>query len=372
MHEILRRSDTVEVAEFRYSNDNGRTWTAKGEEFPTFGERPAGKLRRAMRSCVVDPTTGRLLHFYLEAILPTDDPLEGFKNWVVYYRVSEDGGMTWYLNEQIMERGPEFTAEHPLPGVRRGHTGMMIGDPASRPIFLRDGTLLVPVIVAPAGPDGNYRNPGGGYTYSDAAVIRGRWAADGRHIEWKLSALVKIDPMLSTRGADEPTLAVLDDGRVLMVLRASNDKKPQLPGRRWAAFSSDGGRTWTTPQPWTYANGENFYSPAASSQLFVHSTGRIFWFGNITPKNPTGNRPRYPMIIGEVNRTSGLLEKDSVIVIDDRAPSETTALQLSSPSTREDRETGEILLNLTRWSEFSKDDKHDWTAHAYLYRIRVD
>ena len=372
VHEILRRSDTVEIAEFRYSSDNGRTWTEKGEEFPTFGVRPAGKLRRTMRGCVVDPNTGRLLNFYLEAILPTDDPLEGFKNWVVYYRVSENGGMTWYLNEQIVESGPEFNADHPLPGVRRGHTGMMIGDPSNRAIFLRDGTLLVPVIVAPAGPDGNYRNLGGGYTYSDAAVIRGRWAADGRHIEWKLSSLVKIDPARSTRGADEPTLAVLDDGRVLMVLRGSNDKKPHLPGRRWVAFSSDEGRTWMAPLPWTYSNGEDFYSPAASSQLFVHSSGRIFWFGNITPQNPTGNRPRYPMVMGEVNRKSGLLEKDSVVAIDDRAPNETTALQLSSPSAREDRETGEILLNLTRWSEFSKDDKHDWTAHAYLYHIRVD
>ena len=37
-------------------------------------------------------------------------------------------------------------ADHPLPGVRRGHTGTMIGDLASRPIFLADGTLLVPLI----------------------------------------------------------------------------------------------------------------------------------------------------------------------------------------------------------------------------------
>ena len=63
--------------------------------------------------------------------------------------------------------------------------------------------------------------------------------------------------------------------------------------------------------------------------------------------------------------------KRSVRTVDDRGPNETTALQLSSPSSREDRETGEIVLNLTRWSEFSKDADHDWTAHAYLYRIPV-
>jgi hypothetical protein len=308
----------------------------------------------------------------LEAILPTDDPLEGFRQWVAYCRVSEDGGMTWYANDQIIHRGEEFNADHPLPGVQRGRTGFMIGDHASRPIFLADGTLLVPVIVAPAGPDGNYFNPGGGYTYSDAAVLRGRWGADGRHLEWELSQLVKVDPNLSTRGMDEPTLGVLADGRILMVLRGSNDRKPGLPGHRWAAYSSDDGRTWTKPEPWTYTNGESFFSPAASSQLFAHSSGRLFWFGNISPVNPTGNRPRFPFIMGEVDRRSGLLDQASIRVVDDRAAHETSALQLSSPSTREDRETGEILLNLTRFSEFSKDAEHDWTANAYLYRIAVD
>jgi hypothetical protein len=67
-----------------------------------------------------------------------------------------------------------------------------------------------------------------------------------------------------------------------------------------------------------------------------------------------------------------LLDQASIRVVDDRAAHETSALQLSSPSTREDRETGEILLNLTRFSEFSKDAEHDWTANAYLYRIAVD
>jgi hypothetical protein len=190
-------------------------------------------------------------------------------------------------------------------------------------------------------------------------------------MEWELSELVKCDPARSTRGADEPTLGVLADGRVLMVIRGSNDKKPELPGWRWASYSSDQGRTWTKPVPWTYSDGSSFFSPAASSQLLAHSSGRLFWLGNITPENPKGNRPRYPMVIAEVDKATGLLMKATVRIIDDRAPNETSALQLSSPNSREDRETGEIVLNLTRWSEFSRDEKHDWTANAYLYRIPV-
>lgn len=372
-HEILRRSDTVEVAHVRYSADNGRTWQA-GEEFPTYGLRPGGKLRRTLRGAVVDPVTGRFLRFYIEALLPTDDPLEGFWRWVVRYCVSEDGGYTWYLDEEIICAGQEFNAAHPVPGVNVGHNCVMIGDHACKQIFLPDGTLLVPVIISPVGPDGHYYNPGGGYTYSDAAVLRGRWAADGRHMEWELSQLVKADPARSTRGMDEPTVAVLPDGRLLMVLRGSNDKKPGLPGWRWVAYSRDQGHTWTKPEPWTYSNGESFFSPASSSQLITHSTGRIFWLGNIRPDNPVGNRPRYPFVIGEVDRRSGLLDKSSIRVVDDRGPKDSAMLQLSSPSSREDRETGEIVLNLTRWSAVpvdAADTTHNWNANAYLYRIPI-
>lgn len=368
IHELMMRSDTVEIAYYRYSSDNGRTWKA-GEEFPTFGVRPSGKLRRASRACIVDPVSGRLLRFYLESILPTDDPLEGFRQWMVRYGASEDGGMTWYLDEQAIQNGKGFNADHPFEGVQRGKTGYMIGDLASQPIYLKDGTLLVPIIIAPAGPNGDYINLGGGYTYSDAAVLRGRWAADGRHLEWERSELVKVDPNLSTRGMDEPALAELPDGRILMVLRGSNDKKPQLPGRRWVAFSSDQGRSFTTPVPWTYDGGEDFFSPASSSHLVTHSSGRIFWLGNILPANPKGNRPRYPFIIGEVDRKTGLLIKSSVTAIDTRGPEDGELLALSSPSAREDRETGEIVMTMTRWGALSKGAEYNWTANSYLYRI---
>ena len=70
-----------------------------------------------------------------------------------------------------------------------------------------------------------------------------------------MSALVKGDPARSTRGMDETTLAPLTGGPLLRVLRGPNGGKPALPGRRWAAWSSDAGRTWTKPEPWTYADG---------------------------------------------------------------------------------------------------------------------
>lgn len=370
MHELTSRSDTTDVAFFRYSTDNGRTWTA-GEEIRTEERRPQGKLRRMLRGACVDPHTGRFLRFRIEGVLPTDDPLEGMKQWTVFYSASMDGGLTWYLDEQIIQKGAEFSPTHPLPGVQTGRTCVMIGDTASAPLILDDGTILLPVILTPTGPDGHYFNPGGGYTYTDAAVLHGRWAADGRHLEWELSQLVKADPALSTRGMDEPTLAMLADGRLLMVLRGSNDKKPALPGRRWVAYSSDRGRTWTKPMPWTYVGGGEFFSPSSCSQLLTHSSGRIFWLGNITGQNPVGNRPRFPFVVGEVDRQTGLLRQESVRTVDDRTPDDSPDLSLSNFSAHEDRTNGEIVLHLSRLFQHSKGEVRDWTSDAYVYHIPV-
>ena len=371
MHELMSRSDTTDVAFFRFSKDNGRTWTA-GEEIRTEERRPQGKLRRMLRGACVDPHTGRFLRFRIEGVLPTDDPLEGMKQWVVFYSASMDGGLTWYLDEQIIQKGAAFSPTHPMPGVQTGRTCVMIGDAASGPLILDDGTILLPVIITPAGPDGHYYNPGGGYTYTDAAVLHGRWAANGRHLEWELSELVKADPELSTRGMDEPALAELADGRLLMVLRGSNDKKPALPSRRWVAYSSDRGRTWTKPAPWTYEGGGDFFSPSSCSQLLTHSSGRIFWLGNITENNPSGNRPRYPFVVGEVDRRTGLLRRESVRIVDDRRPGDSLDLSLSNFTAREDRASGEIVLHLSRLFQNSKSEMRDWTSDAYVYHIPIN
>jgi len=371
LHQLMSRSDTVDVAYLRHSADHGRTWSA-ATGVPTLEPRPEGKLRRALRGGVADPVTGRFVRFYLEALLPNDDPLEGMRRWQVFYAVSADGGRTWGIDEPVVHRGAEYSPSHPLPGVTLGRNGAMVGDLASVPLFLADGTLLVPIIVMPTGPDGHYHNPGGGTTYSDAAVLRGRWRDDGR-IDWEMSERIRGDPARSTRGMDEPTLAPLADGRLLAVLRGSNGGKPELPGRRWAAWSRDGGRTWTPPEPWRYRDGGDFFSPASCSQLVPHSSGRIFWIGNLVPENPRGNQPRHPLVIGEVDRASGLLRRETVRVVDDKRPEDSPLLALSNFSAREDRATREIAVNLSRLFERSPPEPaRDWTTDAWLYRIPVE
>ena len=370
-HSEESKSDRVDICWKRFSDDNGATWS-EPVPFPTCEEHADGTLRRHMRGSYLDPPSGRLITLWTEGVLPTDEPLEGMRHYTVHYAVSANAGRTELARGPIVQAGDGFSAEHPLPGVWRGRNCVMIGDFGCTPLTLGDGTLLVPCQISPVGSDGAYRNPGGGYTYTDAAVIRGRWQPD-LSIAWELSAPVAGDPARSTRGMIEPTLGVLADGRVLMVMRGSNGgtKDPQfvLPGHRWHALSADGGRTWTAPEPWTYDDGQPFFSPSACSQIVRHSNGGLFWIGNICPRNPQANGPRYPLVIGEVDPHTGLLRRDSVVTIDDRHSGEADSLTLSNFFAREDLRTRNIVIHLTRL--FTANGK-DWTADALLHRVAVE
>ena len=358
------RSDTIDVAYLRSSSDYGRSWSAP-VEMPTGEKRPGGTWRKHPRGGWVDPASGLFVEFWIEGTLPNDDPLQGLRQWRIYYAVSDGDPRRGRQVFQLIHKGKEFDERHPLPGVYTGRNSAMLGDQTCRPIAGRGGEILLPVQISPLAPDGALYNPGGGYTYHDAAVLHGRWR--GTRLEWEMGDLIRGDPQRTTRGMVEPTIAALDGGRLILVMRGSNDRKPELPGYRWAAFSSDGGWKWSPPKPWTYDQGEAFFSPSSCSQLLLHSNGRLYWLGNIAASNPRGNRPRYPFQVGEVDRSSGKLIRDTVRVVDDLQAGENPLLTLSNFYAREDRRTREICLHMTRLFALPGG----WEGDAILYRIPV-
>lgn len=360
----MSRSDTVDVAYYSYSPDHGKTWS-KPVERKTGEKLPQGMLRRHPRGGWVDPVKGWFIELWNEGVLATDDPLEGLRQWNVYYKVSKDGARTFGPARPLVHVGQQFDAAHPMPGIWIGKNSVMLGDHGSVPVARKDGTVLLPVELTLIDKLGRLYNPGGGYTYGESAVVIGRW--NGDVLEWELSDRVQGDPAKSTRGMLEPTLGWLTGGRLLMVLRGSNDRKPHLPSRRWAARSRDGGRTWSKPEPWTYTDGTPFFSPSSCSQLLRHSNGRLFWLGNISPANASGNRPRYPFVVGQVQLDSGLLIRDSVRTVDDKRPEDDPLLTLSNFYAREDRQTREIVVHMTRMFALSSG----WRGDAMLYRIPV-
>ena len=68
-----------------------------------------------------------------------------------------------------------------------------------------------------------------------------------------------------------------------------------------------------------------------------------------------------------MDQNTGLLIRDSLIVVDDRQPGESEILMLSNFYAREDRETHQIAVHMTRMFAF----KDGWVGDAYLYRIDV-
>ncbi len=372
IHALASRSDTVDVAYVRRSADHGRTWSA-AEEWPTKFAAPGGTGRRHPRGGYVDPGTGAYLSVWTEGVLPTDHPLEGMRHWRLFYSVSVDGGATFPIREQIIHDGPEYNAEHHLPGVTVGKNCVMMGDLGQRPLTRSDGVILVPVQSSPTGPNGDYWNPGKGLTYTDCMLLMGTWQDDGR-LSWRASQRIVGDPNRTTRGLIEPTIAELQDGTLLMVMRGSNDGNPDLPGSKWYTLSADGGETWRKPAPWVDQEGQPVVSPSSCSQLIPWSNGRLFWMGNVCMQNPRGNAPRYPMVLAEVERKHGRLVRPSVTTIDDRRPEESPHLNLSNFYAREDRATGHLLLHLSRLfaHDFRKPGQPpDWTADARLYRIEI-
>jgi hypothetical protein len=353
------RSDTIDISYVRRSKDNGKTWS-EPRAMPTGEKRAGGMWRKHPRAGYVDAKTGRYLEFWNEGTLPSDDPLEGMRQWMLFYRLGPSGPAV-----QVIHEGAEYSAQHPMPGIFIGKNALMLGDQSSVPITARDGRIILPLEVPPLGDDGKPHNPTGGYTYTDGLLVHGRWVKD--RLLWRASERIPGDPARSTRGMVEPTIEFLDDGRLIVILRGSNDKNHALPAHKWICFSSDGGYKFTKPVPWTYDTGETFFSPSSCSQLLKHSSGRLFWLGNLNAENPKGNRPRFPFVIGEVDRKSGLLRKSSVRTVDTRQPGEHEILSLSNFYAREDRVTRNVALHMTRL--FAHND--GWEGDAMLYQIEV-
>lgn len=378
IHTHHTRSDTADAAVYRRSPDGGATW-GPATEAATGERRPEGTWRRYPRAGHVDAATDRYVTVRVEGVLPTDEPLEGMRQWMLHYTVSADGGRTDLVDEPIIHAGSDadgaaFNADHPLPGVWRGRAGVMLGDLTCVPLTLRGGSdagdILTPCQICPVGPDGVFVNKGGGFTFHDSAVLHGRWIDGGPRLSWRLSERVIGDPERSTRGFLEATIAEVTPGRVLMVMRGSNDVRPELPGYRWYAISEDSGWTFGPVRPWTDTDGEPLHSPSACSQLLDHSGGRLFWIGNLCRGNPRGNGPRYPIVIAEVERERGLLRRDTVTVIDDRQLGESERLTLSNFYAREERGSGDVLLYLPRYYA-RPGSAGNFEADNMVYRIAV-
>jgi hypothetical protein len=362
--------DILDQLEIAFSEDNGRTFP---ESLPVqMGQQTSqGILRRSFVDLFVDPSNGRQIIIMLDGLFTSDNPIEGMSNYYLRYRTSEDGGRTAMVDEPIVQAG--HNAAHPMPGQWVGSNGAC-NSGGSSIIRLPDGKLLYAAVRTVLGPDGKFWDPLHADGFFEIVVLFGRWSETRRGaIDWRAGPVIDISPDRSMRGIFEPTVALMDDGRILMVSRGSNesgdDRTHLLPSHKWMCVSSDGGATWTDPAPWTYEDGSPFFSSSSISSFLRHSNRKLFWIGHVSDENCRGNLPRDHLYIGRVDPCSLGLIRDSITLIDRRENGDRPVQISCAIFAHEDRETGEVVVNVPR---FEQQTEEQWGGDCYEYRLSVE
>jgi hypothetical protein len=266
-----------------------------------------------------DPASGLLVDMWLRQIA-----VDGVYNCFTYYRLSSDLGRTWTKPKQLLyEAGEPFDPNDPLkPGFlkhNQGYTGNNV-------LLHSNGTLIY--CLAHANAAGDAHNEKRPWKMASLCFI-GKWSPAAKDYDWTAGTRIEISPKLSSRGLMEPEVAELKDGRVLVVWRGSNTAA--TPGRRWFSLSTDGGKTLAPVQEWKYDDGSRYYSPSSFHRMIRHSiTGKLYWIGNICATRPSGNSPRYPLVIAEVDEAIPALKRKTVTAIDDRRPGQGAGIQFSN------------------------------------------
>jgi len=238
------------------SSDGGRTWG------PRFTLQENTGRANVMSVSLVRLRSGDLLFFYLQKNTSSD-----LKVWV---RRSTDDAKTWGSPTVVT---PE-ASYHVMNNARI--------------IQLRSGRLLAPVAVTQEvwTKNDNFKTV---VYFSDD---------DGR--TWRRGQTLLSAPK---RGAMEPGLIELKDGRVLQIIRTQT-------GRIWHSYSSDQGNTWTEAKAWSIEAPESpstlVRDPATGVWLLVWNPD-VVWS---TPEktmlgaNHGGRRtPLAAMISGDEGRT---------------------------------------------------------------------
>jgi len=279
-----------------------------------------------------------------------DDTSVGATDYRTWYRVSNDGGKTFSSLRPLVQSGSGYDLMHPIRPVWAGKNSFVY---CGKVMSASNGEIMLPFYFWPLDQKGQPYNPAKAYTFTDAGVLIGKWTKDGSDLVWDLGQTVRIDADQSTRGANEPTIAELKrKGEFMMILRGSNQNKEELPGYKWVSYSRDHCRTWSKPVPFGYSDGKLFFSPSSMSIILRSSKNdRLYWIGNISPTNPRGNKPRYPLVIGEVDEDKGGgLIRESILVIDTRNPEyDSDDVELSNFTVYDDPKTGNILIILQRF-----------------------
>ncbi|MFA6561913.1 MAG: sialidase family protein [Verrucomicrobiia bacterium] len=344
------------------SGDGGVTWKPSGNaalHWITAQRKKVHVGYGGMWAYCQEPRTGRLIAFRTRPVFSEDFEKTWFK---FYYEVSDTEGIDWDFRRQIIHEGGGCDEHRWMPGFDIERQAAGFDQPHA--ITLDDGTLLF------------------GFTVKTPRYVtrffRGRWAEREERMVWEASAGITVPGTVSSNGPCEPDLLSLGGERVFTTMRTQGIPGKKVPTTRQCALSTDGGRTWSNPEPLKYDDGTTVWVPAAIS-VFERdpASGRVFWFANIQPGPVYGQIPRYPLTMAEFDTKRLCILKDSVTVIQGLPPG---APKAGDPKKGElgrrysnfghyvDRRTGEIVLLVAEEPRVTWDD---YWSDCVRFRVRL-
>jgi hypothetical protein len=346
-------SDTYDNFHESISKDNGKTWSEPElvlKSIPVDG----GLIRYIENAAYFDQDRGELITFVSKFFYPDGKFDSNQPRKVMITRRNPKSGKIIHESEH------DF-------GQRGG-----MGCSFCFPIKTKSGRLVVPGFSARVNEQNEFVNhPVSGINNYDTFMMLGEYTQSG-DINWTLSEAIQADDDQSTRGLSESALVQLNDGRLAILCRGSNYKRPESPGHKWLCYSEDEGMTWSKATPMTCADGSEIQSAATGSALFRSiKNDKLYFIGNLCAdgKPANGNWPRSPLHIAEVDETTVSIKRETITVIDERGADDGAQTQISNFRYYQDRKNGDIVLYATRFGE--NKDKVWKEADYYQYRISI-
>jgi hypothetical protein len=346
-------SDGYDDYSVSVSVDNGKTWSPDEVRWKS-SLSATGRIRYAEPAAFFDADQGKLI-VLIDRVLYPQDKLNADADYTLELNIYDPQTTTWSTPTDLS-----------FPGQRSPAMSF------SFPIKTSHGRLLFPGMrktVDATGRAIHYQN--GWAPVDEVVTVIGEYATGG-NLTWQLGRPLGISPSVSSRGLDENTVIELPGGRIAAVCRGDNSAFPDKPGYKWLSVSSDEGQTWPAPVPFPATGGEPIQSGANGSALFRSiKNGRLFWMGNLALRGetPKGNWPRSPLVLVEVQEEPLALKRDTIFAVDERTFNDSPRVQLSNFRFYQDRETGDVVLFLTRYGEQS--EKEWMLADYYRYRIQM-